>query len=144
MAARLGNWSASLGQVERWWGPGWDGSLVLSTNARPIPAIAVDRRIPEPFNTKWVGSGHGVFIHSSDKWKMSEIRQLIIQTTIFGECVGKLTNHPKWSGAGFSNFATGGDGRDVRFKSFIDAFLSQDNYGANTGRTDRSKNLVIS
>ena len=30
-------------------------------------------------------------------------------------------------------------GRDVRFKSFIDAFLSQDNYGANTGLTDRSK-----
>ena len=54
LAARLGNWSASLGQVERWWGPGWDGSLVLSTNARPIPAVSVDRRIPEPFNTKWL------------------------------------------------------------------------------------------
>ena len=37
IAARLGNWSASFGQVERWWGPGWDGSLILSTNARPIP-----------------------------------------------------------------------------------------------------------
>ena len=36
-AARLGNWSASFGQQERWWGPGWDGSLILSTNARPIP-----------------------------------------------------------------------------------------------------------
>ena len=35
IAARLGNWSASFGQVERWWGPGWDGSLILSTNARP-------------------------------------------------------------------------------------------------------------
>ena len=22
ISARLGNWSASLGQVERWWGPG--------------------------------------------------------------------------------------------------------------------------
>ena len=24
IAARLGNWSASLGKVDRWWGPGWD------------------------------------------------------------------------------------------------------------------------
>ena len=43
-AVRMGNWSASIGQQERWWGPGWDGSLILSTNARPIPAISIDRR----------------------------------------------------------------------------------------------------
>ena len=50
----LGNWSASLGKVDRWWGPGWDGSLILSTNARPIPAISLDRRIAEPFENKWL------------------------------------------------------------------------------------------
>ncbi|MBT5916588.1 MAG: hypothetical protein HOH60_09585, partial [Opitutae bacterium] len=54
IAARLGNWSASLGKVDRWWGPGWDGSLILSTNARPIPAISLDRRIAEPFENKWL------------------------------------------------------------------------------------------
>ncbi len=54
IAARLGNWSASFGQQERWWGPGWDGSLILSTNARPIPAISIDRRIPDPFENKWL------------------------------------------------------------------------------------------
>ena len=54
IATRLGNWSASLGQQERWWGPGWDGSLILSTNARPIPAISIDRRVSEPFDSKWL------------------------------------------------------------------------------------------
>jgi hypothetical protein len=49
LPALLGNWSTSLGKVDRWWGPGWDGSLILSTNARPIPAISLDRRIAEPF-----------------------------------------------------------------------------------------------
>ena len=39
----------------------------------------------------------------------------------------------------FRTLQLGGDGRDVRFKSFIDAFLSQDNYGANTGKNDRSQ-----
>jgi len=33
----------------------------------------------------------------------------------------------------------GGEGRDVRFQSFLDAFLSQDNYGGNTGKNDRSQ-----
>ncbi|SVC41225.1 uncharacterized protein METZ01_LOCUS294079, partial [marine metagenome] len=51
LAGRLGNWSASFGQVGRHWGPGWDGSLILSNNARPVPAFSVDRRIPEPFET---------------------------------------------------------------------------------------------
>ena len=41
ISARLGNWSTTFGQVDRWWGPGWDGSLILSTNARPIPAISL-------------------------------------------------------------------------------------------------------
>jgi hypothetical protein len=54
IAARLGICSASFGLHERWWGPSWDGSLILSANSRPIPAISIDRRIAEPFETKWL------------------------------------------------------------------------------------------
>ena len=49
-----GNWSTTFGQIDRWWGPDWDGSLILSTNARPIPAISLDRRIKEPIDSKWL------------------------------------------------------------------------------------------
>ena len=53
-AWRLGNWWVSAGQQQRWWGPGWDGSLVLSNNARPMPSISIDRASSDPFKTKWL------------------------------------------------------------------------------------------
>jgi len=40
--------------MERWWGPGWDGSLILSTNARPIPTVTLERNYTEPFKSKWL------------------------------------------------------------------------------------------
>lgn len=39
----IGNWILSVNQFDRWWGPGRDGSLILSNNARPMPAVSVDR-----------------------------------------------------------------------------------------------------
>jgi hypothetical protein len=51
---RFGNWWVSAGQQQRWWGPGWDGSLILSNNARPMPSVALDRASSEPFQTKWL------------------------------------------------------------------------------------------
>lgn len=50
----LGNWSISANTLERWWGPGWDGSLILSNNARPIPSLTLDRTFTEPFESKWL------------------------------------------------------------------------------------------
>jgi hypothetical protein len=54
----FGNFMLSAGLMERWWGPGWDGSLILSTNARPIPTITLERNYTEPFKTRllsWLG-----------------------------------------------------------------------------------------
>jgi hypothetical protein len=39
----LGNWSIAASTQQRWWGPGWDGSLILSNNARPFPSLVIDR-----------------------------------------------------------------------------------------------------
>jgi len=58
VAASLGNWMLSLGYMDRWWGPGWDGSLILSTNARPLPAIAIERQESTPMDVavlRWLG-----------------------------------------------------------------------------------------
>ncbi len=54
VAVALGNWVAAIDQVDRWWGPGWDGSLILSNNARPVPAISLTRISPEPYQSKWL------------------------------------------------------------------------------------------
>lgn len=49
-----GNWMIALGQTDRWWGPGWDGSLILSSNARPIPAVSVNRNASEAPDIRWL------------------------------------------------------------------------------------------
>jgi hypothetical protein len=58
IGVNVGNFMISAGLMERWWGPGWDGSLILSTNARPIPSVTLERNYTEPFKTKllsWIG-----------------------------------------------------------------------------------------
>jgi hypothetical protein len=54
VAMSAGNWMLSAGYLDRWWGPGWEGSLILSNNARPLPAIAIDRNEPTPFESRWL------------------------------------------------------------------------------------------
>lgn len=54
LAAKLGNWSLYGGAIDRWWGPGQDNTLLLSTNARPMMSVGLRRNDPKPFKTKWL------------------------------------------------------------------------------------------
>ncbi|MFZ2507639.1 MAG: capsule assembly Wzi family protein, partial [Steroidobacteraceae bacterium] len=49
----LGNWMLSAGLIDRWWGPGWEGSLIYGTNARPIPSITIERNYSDPVEHPW-------------------------------------------------------------------------------------------
>jgi hypothetical protein len=51
---RLGNWLLSAQTLDRWWGPGHQGSLILSSNARPMPTVLVERAEARPFETPWL------------------------------------------------------------------------------------------
>lgn len=58
ISVRWGNWIFSANQMDRWWGPGHDGSLILSSNARPMPAVSLDRLRSVPVNApvlRWLG-----------------------------------------------------------------------------------------
>ncbi len=55
IGAALGNWMVSAGYVDKWWGPGWEGSLILSSNARPMPALTIERNYSDPFDHPWLG-----------------------------------------------------------------------------------------
>jgi len=58
IAVALGDYSISLGSKKSWWGPGWGGSLILSTNAKPIPGLSIERNFSNPFESKflsWIG-----------------------------------------------------------------------------------------
>ena len=55
---RFGNWWVTVGAQERYWGPGWDGSLILGNNARPMPGLSLDRASavpPEADLLHWIG-----------------------------------------------------------------------------------------
>jgi len=54
LAYKLGNWIITGGAIERWWGPGIDTSLILSTNARTLPAISINRDSSDAFKTPWL------------------------------------------------------------------------------------------
>lgn len=58
ISIRWGNWLFSVNEQERWWGPGYEGSLILSTNARPMPAVSLSRMRSLPIDLpvlRWLG-----------------------------------------------------------------------------------------
>jgi hypothetical protein len=58
LTLRAGNWLLGVNALDRWWGPGQQGSLILSSNARPLPALMLDRATalaPEWRILRWVG-----------------------------------------------------------------------------------------
>lgn len=133
LAARLGNWSGGIGKVDRWWGPGWDGSLIMSTNARPIPAVSLNRRVPEPFETKWL-SWIGPWSFESFIGRLEKERY-VPKPYLWGMRVEFAPTPVEGMEIGlFRMMQLGGTGRPQGFETWVDAFLSQDNVGANTGR----------
>lgn len=58
LAAIMGNWVLSFDQNSQWWGPGQQSSLLLSNNARPLPAVRLSRhswRADERPWLNWLG-----------------------------------------------------------------------------------------
>ncbi|EKF73303.1 hypothetical protein A11A3_14490 [Alcanivorax hongdengensis A-11-3] len=54
LAGVVGNWQLGVGAIDRWWGPGWQSSLALSNNARPVPGLWLSRQIPYAPETPWL------------------------------------------------------------------------------------------
>ncbi len=58
LTARFGNWLVSLNTLDKWWGPSYESSLILSNNARPMPALELDRATSAPIDLpilRWLG-----------------------------------------------------------------------------------------
>lgn len=58
LGVRLGDWMLAAGAIQRYWGPAWQGGLLISNNARPRPGITLRRMRAEPFDwdwLKWIG-----------------------------------------------------------------------------------------
>ena len=54
LAVAFGDWAVYGGQMDLWWGPSMEGSVLLSNNARPLRKIGLTRLVAEPFESRWL------------------------------------------------------------------------------------------
>ncbi len=54
VAVKAGNWIVSAGALEKYWGPSFDTSAILSTNARPVPAVTLSRNSSAAAAEDWL------------------------------------------------------------------------------------------
>lgn len=126
IAVDMGNTTLAISTMDRWWGPGWDGSLILSNNARPMPAITFGRNRTHAFATKWL-SWLGPWDLEMMMGQMEKERE-VPNTLFFGM---RFTFRPLQSlEIGLSRTAQWcGDDRPCEFDTFWDLFTGRDNVG---------------
>lgn len=122
----LGNFAVTASTMDRWWGPGWDSSLILSSNARPIPALTIERNFTDAFKTKWL-SWLGPWDISVLFGRMEADRH-IPHARFFGM---RFDFRPIPSlEIGVSRAAQWcGEGRPCGFDTFVDLLAGRDNRG---------------
>ncbi|MBY6070802.1 capsule assembly Wzi family protein [Marinobacter salsuginis] len=132
VAATAGNWVLGVGAIDRWWGPGWQSSMILSSNARPIPAVWIDRKTslaPESGFLSWIGP-----------WKLNvflgqlEEERTIPDAKILGMRVSFVP--VERLEIGLSRIIIfGGEGRAESFSTVWDALIGKDNIEVDEGET---------
>ena len=134
IAGVLGEWVLGVGAIDRWWGPGTQSSLILSNNARPVPALIFQTKGAQHFDTfllSWLG-----------EWQFVSFLGQMESSRVVPE--GKLTGMRfTFKPTDFLEFGLsramqwGGEGRDEDFSSFWKSLTSQ---GENT--SEQSGNQI--
>jgi len=135
----LGNWMVTAGWQERWWGPGRDGSLILSTNARPSPGIAIQRNNSLPYKTKW--------LRWMGPWTFTSFMNVLDDERVVNDAwlFGMRGSFRPTRGLeiGISRTAQWcGDGRPCDLETFIRLLRGRDNNGANVDPEDEPGNQL--
>jgi hypothetical protein len=140
VGATFGNVALSAGAVDRWWGPGWDGSLILGTNARPFPALTIERRIAEASKLP--------VLRAFGPWRAS---------VTFGQAEGsgvpvpdvrlffaRVSSRPwPWLEVGLSRSAQWcGEGRPCGWSTFWDLLVGRDNRDESLSEADEPGNQL--
>jgi len=125
VAAVLGNWMLHAGYIDRWWGPGWEGSLIYGSNSRPIPSITIERNYSDPVDHpwfRWIGQWRLV----ATMGQLEEERTDAPNAQLFG-MRATWKPHPRLE-VGFSRTAQWcGDGRPCDLGTFWDLLIGNDN-----------------
>lgn len=127
-----GNWLLSVGAQPRWWGYGWESNLLLSTNARPVPALSLQRQLSLPFESPWL-SWIGPWNLTTFFGELDDER-IIDGAKLFGMRVAFLP-HPLIDISLERTAMLGGTGRPLDPSTFWNMFIGKDNgYGVMGGR----------
>jgi hypothetical protein len=125
VAAVLGNWMLHAGYIDRWWGPGWEGSLILGTNARPLPSVTIERNFSDPIDHpwfQWIGQWRVVATMGQFEGDRADAPD----AQFFGMRV-TWKPHPRLE-VGLSRSAQWcGEGRPCGLDTFWDLFIGNDN-----------------
>jgi len=124
IAGTAGNWVLGAGAIDRWWGPGWQSSLILSNNARPMPSVWLNRKdasAPDTDWLEWIGP-----------WQFTvfagqlEDERAVPEAKMIGM---RLTVRPvEGLDIGFSRaIMLGGEGRPEGASTLWNAFIGRDN-----------------
>jgi len=120
------NFALGYGYIDKWWGPGWDSSLILTNNARPSPGIFLQRNYSTAFDTVWLNwMGPWTFqafanaLDDSRHINDAKFLGLSLSFKPFDSLEIGLRRTAQWGGAG----------RPESLSSFIDMFFGRDNCG---------------
>jgi hypothetical protein len=139
-AGKFGNWIVTAGAQDRWWGSGWQGSLILSNSARPVPALSLDRAVSHPFETKWL-RWLGPWRLTTFMGYMEGDRQDVNHPLLFGMRVSarplkgleiSLERTAQWCG----------EGRSCTWGDFWNLWSGNDNAGENVDPEDEPGNQL--
>ncbi len=137
ISVRWGNWLFSANQIGRWWGPGYDGSLILSTNARPMPALSLDRLRSLPINLpvlRWLGPWRFTTFFGVGENGRADVNQPLFMGM-------RLSFKPsQWFEFAMTRTAQFcGKGRQCNFGTFGHMLIGQDNRGLRGRSNDPAK-----
>lgn len=127
LSGELAGWVISANLLDRHWGPSFESSLILSDNARPMPALMLDRASAKPFETKWL-SWIGPWRATLLAARMEGERVDVDRPLFLG---ARLEIQPQpWLNIGFSRTAQAcGRGRPCNLTTLKDLLLGNDNVG---------------
>ncbi len=121
----LGNWMLHAGYIDRWWGPGWEGSLILGSNARPIPSVTIERNYSDAIDHPWL-HWIGQFRVAATMGQLEGSRDDAPDARFFGARI-TWKPHPRVE-VGISRSAQWcGEGRPCGVDTFWDLLTGNDN-----------------
>jgi hypothetical protein len=140
IGVNFGNYMVSAGLMERWWGPGWDGSLILSTNARPLPTLTLERNYTDAFKTRWL-SWIGPW-RASLALGQAEEHDVAVPNVLLLEARVNFKPRP-WLEVGLTRTAQFcGDSRPCDWDTFKDMLFGRDNPGEGDDPNDQPGNQL--